>query len=150
MPMLRAIRLRRTLVPTLILTAMIFTTFPVAQASASTNTSGTRYTYTSSKICPIKWRQSTWKLKRLLRCAARYYGVNVDKALEIAKRESRFVPTAYNATTCAKGIYQHLCKYWPTRAYDFGFRDWSAYNARANIIVTMKMVRRYGWGPWGG
>jgi hypothetical protein len=43
-----------------------------------------------------------------------------------------------------------LCRYWPDRAYSYGFRGRRAYNARANIIVTMKMVRRYGWTPWGG
>ena len=48
----------------------------------------------------------------------------------------------------AAGIYQHLLKYWPTRAEDFGFRDWSAFNARANILVTMRMVKHYGWDPW--
>ena len=63
-------------------------------------------------------------------------------------RESMFDPDAYNAWSCAKGIYQHLCRYWPGRAYDYGFKGWSAFNARANIIVTMKMVRRYGWAPW--
>jgi hypothetical protein len=59
-----------------------------------------------------------------------------------------FHPDAYNAGSCAKGIYQHLCAYWPGRASDYGFKGWSAFNARANIIVTMKMVRRYGWAPW--
>jgi hypothetical protein len=70
--------------------------------------------------------------------------------LYVADRESRFQPRAFNAGSCAKGIYQHLCHYWPERAQDFGFRGRSAFNGRANIMVTMKMVRRYGWEPWGG
>jgi hypothetical protein len=146
--MLTAFRLRRVLVATLLLTA-ILTVFPVAQASAATTTT-TRYTYVSNKICPIDWRQGTWYVKQLIRCAARHYGISADKALTVAKRESRFVPTAYNSWSCAKGIYQHLCKYWPGRAYTYGFKDWSAFNARANIIVTARMVKRDGWGPWGG
>ena len=72
------------------------------------------------------------------------------KALYIAWRESRYRPSAYNAGGNAAGIYQHLLKSWPPRAEDFGFRDWSAFNARANIFVTMRMVKRYSWAPWGG
>jgi hypothetical protein len=146
--MTRAIRPRRPLLATLILTAMI-TSFPVAQVSAYARTED-RYTYTSRSICKIDWRQSTLQVKKLIRCAANHYGVGVKKALSIARRESHFDPTAFNDSTCAKGIYQHLCKYWPDRAFAYGFRDWSAFNGRANIIVTMKMVRRYGWAPWGG
>lgn len=142
----RAIRLRRVLIATLILTATL-TIFPVATASAATTDEA--YTYTPNKICPIEWRKSTWHVKKLIRCTASYYGVGVEKALYVANRESNFQPSAYNAGSCAKGLFQHLCRYWPDRAYAYGFKGWSAYNARANAIVTMKMVRRYGWEPWG-
>jgi hypothetical protein len=70
-------------------------------------------------------------------------------ALYVANRESKFHPNAYNPSGCA-GIYQHMLRYWPGRAAAYGFRGWSAFNARANIIVTMRMVNRSGWGPWGG
>ncbi len=86
----------------------------------------------------------------MIRCAARHFHVSVDTALYVANRESHYQPRAFNAGSCAKGIYQHLCHYWPERAQDFGYRGWSAFNGRANIMVTMKMVRRYGWEPWGG
>lgn len=145
--MTRAIRLRRPFLATLILTAMILA-FPVGQASAYDRTES--YTYTPRKICAIDWRLGSREVKKLIRCAATYYGVDATKALAIADRESKFQPRAYNASSCAKGIYQHLCAYWPDRAYAYGFKDRSAFNARANIIVTMKMVRRYGWAPWGG
>jgi hypothetical protein len=145
--MTRAIRLRRVLIATLILTALT-TTFPIASASAVTR--GANYTFTPKKICPVDWRQGTWAVKKLIRCTATYYGVSVDKALTVANRESNFRPHAYNGGSCAKGLFQHLCKYWPDRAYAYGFKGWSAYNGRANTIVTMKMVRRYGWSPWGG
>jgi hypothetical protein len=144
--MTRAIRLRRAFVATLILTALT-TTFPVATASAVTRDDG--YTYTPKTICPVDWRQGRWAVKKLIKCTAVYYGVSVDKALYVANRESKFQPTAYNASSCAKGLFQHLCRYWPQRAYDYGFKDFSAYNARANTFVTMRMVRRYGWAPWG-
>jgi len=144
------IRMRRTVAATLVLTA-ILTLSPAGGASAkTTGGDGTSYDYVSKKVCPINWREGTWYVKQMVRCAAARYGVSIDKALHVARRESLFRPRAYNASSCAKGIYQHLCRYWPRRAYDYGFRHWSAYNARANIIVSMKMVKRYGWRPWGG
>jgi len=144
MPMKNAIRPRRVLAATLILTALIAS----SGAHASAMTADASYRYTPGKICPIQWRNGTFQVKRLIRCAADHYGVNPDTAVEVAHRESLFHPDAYNAGSCAKGIYQHLCTYWPGRAYDYGFKGWSAFNARANIIVTMKMVRRNGWAPW--
>jgi hypothetical protein len=102
-----------------------------------------------AKICNIDWRKGTWHVKQLIRCAATHWHVpgGADTALEIADRESQFRPRAYNSSGCA-GIYQHMLRYWPGRASDFGFPGWSAFNARANIIVTIRMVKRFGWGPW--
>jgi soluble lytic murein transglycosylase-like protein len=146
MLMTNAIRPRRATVATLILTALIVA-FPV-HASAATGEA--TYSFTPKRICAIDWRAGRREVKHLIRCAANHGGVNPNKALTIAHRESLFDPDAYNSWSCAKGIYQHLCRYWPDRAYDYGFKGRSAYNARANIIVTMKMVRHYGWAPWGG
>ena len=135
--------LRRTIAATLILTA----TLSILPALRSPE--ATAYTYTPRRICDIDWREGRWHVKQLIRCAANHWEVGVRRALYVANRESDFRPRAYNRSSCAKGIFQHLCRYWPKRAYTFGFKDWSAFNARANIIVTMKMVRRYGWSPWG-
>lgn len=101
-----------------------------------------------SQPCPIDWRRSTWHVKRLIRCAAEYFGVAPDQALYIAWRESRYQPGAYNASGEAAGVYQHLLKYWADRADRYGFPDASPFDARANIFVTMQMVRRFGWIPW--
>lgn len=103
---------------------------------------------TWSRPCPIDWRQSMWHVKKLIRCAADHVGVSTRKALYIAWRESRYQPSAYNEEGRAAGIYQHLLRYWPDRADRYGFDGWSAFNARANIFVTMRMVHRIGWGPW--
>jgi hypothetical protein len=160
-PMTTMIRKCRALIAASILTAVIMS-FPRATSSeAVVATNLPRATTTeammiqrdqvrvvSSKICPIDWRQSAQHVKRLIRCAAEHHGVSTSTALYIAWRESRYRPSAYNAAGGAAGIYQHLLKYWPDRAADFGFKDWSAFNARANIMVTMRMVRQYGWDPW--
>ena len=145
--MTHAIRLRRTFVATLILTAII-TTFPGAPASAMRTQDTNKAHISPVTVCPIPWQRGPWQVQRLIRCAARLYGVGASTAISIAYRESQFHPNAYNSSSCAKGIYQHLCRYWPSRAGDYGFAGWSAFNARANIFVTMRMVRRYGWWPW--
>ena len=134
---------RRTVGATLILTAML-TLLP-----ASAVPHAEAYSYTPDRICDIDWREGRWHVKQLIKCAARHWDVSVHRAMYVANRESDFRPRAYNRSSCAKGVFQHLCRYWPDRAFAFGFKDWSAFNARANIIVTMKMVRRYGWSPWG-
>jgi hypothetical protein len=147
-PMTTMIRKCRALVAASLLTAVIMS-FPTPTASEAMVERDVIHA-PASRICPIDWRQSAWHVKQLIRCAATHFGVGRNKALYIAWRESRFRPSAYNAAGNAAGIYQHLLKYWPHRAEDYGFRDWSAFNARANIIVTMRMVRHYGWDPWGG
>jgi soluble lytic murein transglycosylase-like protein len=103
------------------------------------------------KICNFDWQRSSFQVKRLIKCAARHWDVpgGAQKALAIAYRESRYDPNAYNSSG-AEGIYQHMRQYWPGRARIYGFPRYSAFNGRANIIVTMRMVRRGGWGPWGG
>ena len=141
------IRKSRVLIAASILTAVIMS-FPAAMTSKAMVQRDQLRVVTTTKICPIDWRQSPRHVKKLIRCAAQHHGVSEETALYIAWRESRYRPSAYNAAGEAAGIYQHLLKYWPGRAADFGFRDWSAFNARANIMVTMRMVKDYGWAPW--
>ena len=143
------IRKSRALVAASILTAVIMSV-PTATISQAMVQRDAHRAAGATQICRIDWRESTWHVKRLIRCAAVHFGINPDKALYIAHRESRYRPSAYNSAGPAGGIYQHLLRYWPSRAADYGFRNWSVFNARANIFVTMRMVRQYGWTPWGG
>jgi soluble lytic murein transglycosylase-like protein len=141
------IRKCRGLVAVSILTAVIMS-FPLTTSRAMIQRDVA--SAVPSRICPIDWRQSASHVKRLIRCAASHFGVDSSKAIHVAWRESRFRPSAYNAAGEAAGIYQHLLRYWPDRAKEYGLKDSSAFNARANILVTMHMVRHYGWDPWGG
>lgn len=141
--MTTSIRRSRALVAASILTAVLMS-FPTATDAAIQRD----LARPTTRVCPIDWRQSAWHVKELIRCAAKRHEVGVRKALNIAWRESRYQPDAFNPVGRAAGIYQHLLKYWPDRAETFGFPDRSAFNARANIFVTMRMVRRYGWAPW--
>jgi transglycosylase-like protein with SLT domain len=139
------IRTRRHVVAALTLTAILFLSPAVhSRAATSDEVNGV-----PPKICAFDWRRGPWHVKQLIACAARHWGVpgGVATALAVASRESHFDPRAYNPSGCA-GIYQHMLRYWPGRARQFGFTGWSAFNARANIIVTMKMVHGGGWGPW--
>jgi hypothetical protein len=134
----------RHLSAALVLTA-ILTLVPASSGSAS----GAGRRSVPPDLCQVDWRRGKWHVKKLIKCVARHYEVSKQMSLYVANRESHYRPRAFNASTCAKGVYQHLCEYWPRRAKVFGFRDRSAFNARANVFVTMRMVKRYGWGPWG-
>lgn len=74
-------------------------------------------------------------------------------ALYVAARESGFYAGAVNGSSGAAGIYQHLPSYWPGRYVAYSPRRFapmpaSVFNGRTNIIVSMLMARRGGWGPW--
>ncbi len=67
----------------------------------------------ASRICPIDWRQSTWHVKQLIRCAASHHGVSRQKA-STSPGVSRAIDRAPTTPPGeAAGIYQHLLKYWP-------------------------------------
>jgi hypothetical protein len=100
-------------------------------------------------FCPHEWRDGRREIKRLIRCSVRRWHVpgGAHKAIVVARRESRLRPRAYNPAGY-KGLYQQSVRYWPRRARHYGFPDWSAFNGRANIIVSIRMAHRGGWGPW--
>jgi hypothetical protein len=100
-------------------------------------------------FCSIDWRQGRRQIKRLIRCAQRRWHVpgGASKAICIARRESGLKPRAYNRAGYA-GLFQQSTRYWPRRARSYGFPDWSAFNGRANTIVSIRMAHRGGWGPW--
>jgi soluble lytic murein transglycosylase-like protein len=102
-----------------------------------------------SSFCPHDWRHGRRAVKRLIRCSVRRWHVpgGAHKAIVVARRESRFHPRAYNPAGY-KGLYQQSVRYWRGRARRYGFPGWSAFNGRANVIVSIRMVHRGGWGPW--
>jgi hypothetical protein len=149
------LRTRRAIVAALLLslaltlaTAPTAASRPVPRRAADSN----RPIINPRRVCAIQWRKGRPFVKMLIRCAAKHFRVpgGPAKALHVAFRESKFAPRAFNPRSCAQGLYQHLCRYWRGRAAAFGFGRWSPYNARANIFVTMRMVLREGWEPWGG
>jgi hypothetical protein len=108
-------------------------------------------------ICAYQWWNKDTgfnrdAVKRTIRCAVAHYPVKggASKALYIAWRESRFNPYATNGSF--KGVYQQGTTWWPDRyrTYGFSYLKNKILNARTNIIVSIRMAHRHGWGPWGG
>ncbi len=58
----------------------------------------------------------------------------------------RFNPKAYGSGD--GGVFQQAIQYWPGRAKEYGFPGWSMYKGRANVIVSIRMAHRNGWGAW--
>ena len=74
-----------------------------------------------------------------------------EKALQIAWRESNYIPTAYNGF-CCYGVFQI---YWSVHASwldDYGIYSSSdMFDARKNVAAAYALYQRAGgWGPWGG
>jgi len=115
--------------------------------------------------CAVHWRRA-WveegdvrPIRRLIRCAARRWPVpgGPEAALEVARCESGFRPDAYadGDAGAYAGVYQHRLAYWPARARSLLRPAWfggravpSAYNARANVVVAVRMAHASGWGAW--
>jgi hypothetical protein len=91
---------------------------------------------------------------------AQYWPDNrVDCVLGIIKRESNGNPRAYNSSSNAEGLLQHLHKYWRSRATGAGFIDGnglvaSPYNGQANIAAGAYLAnwadsnQSAWWWPW--
>jgi hypothetical protein len=80
----------------------------------------------------------------------------VDCVLGIIKKESRGDARAYNSSSGAEGLMQHLSKYWKGRAAAAGFRDAnglyaSPYSAEANIAAGAHIAGSGAdwYTPWG-
>jgi hypothetical protein len=105
--------------------------------------------------CDFHWVNeegySTWGIKRIIRCAVWHYPVagGADKALAVARCESRFNPYANGGPY--KGVFQQASRYWDDRYRAFGgqYLAPGIYNGRTNILVSIRMAHRWGWGHWG-
>jgi hypothetical protein len=98
---------------------------------------------------------------RLIRCAATRWDVEVTTSLRVAKCESSMWPWANNGGKFL-GVYQHAASSWVDRVNTylrprwFNDRQWNrlhttpggAFLARANVIMSMRMVHQGGWSPW--
>lgn len=101
------------------------------------------------------------KVRHLIGCAVDRWSVDgaLAKALSVAQCESRFWPWARGGSN--SGVFQQRDAYWPTRARSLLEREWfhqlrdgdpatvpGALNARANVLVSIRMAHTGGWGAW--
>jgi hypothetical protein len=104
------------------------------------------------RICDYDWREGTWHIKQLIKCAARHWnspGAPL-KAIQVAHCESELRPRAYNPNGYA-GLFQQATRYWPDRADHWGQPDRSVFNGRANVIVSIRMAASTNsWSDWAG
>ena len=99
---------------------------------------------------------SVRELRLTLKAVSRIKGFSYSRATCIAERESGFNEHAYNSSSGASGIFQHLRSYWPSRAAAYTsitgplatHRSPSPFNGRANIIVSGTMMSRGQWYHW--
>ena len=104
------------------------------------------------RICDLHWREGTWHVKQLIRCAARRWNSpgTPMQAIRVARCESNLNPHAYDSGGYA-GLFQQASQYWPGRADRWGQEGRSVFNARANVIVSIRMAHAFGsWGAWSG
>ncbi len=97
------------------------------------------------------------RVRLLIACAERKWPTpgGLATALYIADRESSFWPWAQNPSSLCSGIYQDVLSSWPGRVAQWWEPEWfwrtpSVFNARANVIVNIRMMSVVGLGPWGG
>jgi hypothetical protein len=74
------------------------------------------------------------------------------KAIAVARCESGFRPHAHDTPTVG-GVYQHKYRYWRGRFRKYNpHHGWrlppSIFNARTNVVISIRMASRHGWGPW--
>jgi len=75
----------------------------------------------------------------------------IDRFLRVMQCESRGLPDAFNASSGASGLMQHLENYWPWRAKMAGFEGASPFDPVANIYTSAWLLfehRAGGWQHW--
>ena len=81
--------------------------------------------------------------------AAFFRPEDVDRALRIMACESGGNPNAKNSRSSARGLMQHLKRYWPTRSAAAGFAGASIFDPTANVATAAWLRdQRGGWLHW--
>ena len=72
----------------------------------------------------------------------------IDRFLRVMQCESRGLPDAFNESSGASGLMQHLANYWPWRAKMAGFEGVSPFDATANIYTSAWLLFEHSAGGW--
>lgn len=81
---------------------------------------------------------------------AKYFQpADVDLALRVMGCESGGNPWAKNPRSSASGLYQHIMRYWPSRAAGAGFPGGSVWDPETNIAASAYLFYSAGsWRDW--
>lgn len=105
----------------------------------------------AARACPQR-ATSVEGVRALIRCAAPRMGVSTATALSVARRESRFHPGAHNPHSSACGVYQIVSGTWryfvASFVYGHSLGTLACENGRANVLLSLRYVKRFDWGPW--
>lgn len=101
---------------------------------------------------------NSWEVRSTIACAVDHWSVpgGYGTALYIAERESGLYCHARNAYSSATGIFQVVAGTWASwyRSLVPDLNRWHWHigydrsQCRANIIVSVRAMHRYGLGPW--
>ncbi len=73
---------------------------------------------------------------------------DLDTALCVGWRESRYIPTAVNKDSGAAGVYQFMPNLWPWFSSTAGWDGADVFDPVANVAVAAYIVDHFGWYPW--
>lgn len=106
-------------------------------------------------------RRGSWtgpEVRKTIRAAVARWHVSggVRKAFSVVRCESGFNENAFNPSGCngygCGGVFQQHLGYWRDRQRAYNSRRWHLadawHNARANIVVSVRMIHSQGWGGW--
>jgi peptidoglycan hydrolase CwlO-like protein len=73
---------------------------------------------------------------------------DLDMALCVGWRESRYTPTAVNKSSGAAGVFQFMPRLWPWFSSTAGWDGADVFDPKANVGVAAAIVKQFGWWPW--
>lgn len=92
-------------------------------------------------------------VEQAIRCADQRWHVpgRAARAIRVAKCESGL--NEHDANSCCSGVFQQNRRYWDGRRRRLNpHHGWklapSVYNARTNVVISLRMASRDGWGAW--
>jgi len=80
--------------------------------------------------------------------AAYFPASQVERAMCVMSLESGGNPDAANPTSSARGLFQHLGRYWSDRSTRAGWAGASIFDPEANVAVAAWLQSWGGWGHW--
>lgn len=97
------------------------------------------------------------RVRHLVACSVRTWPVpgGFPMAWCISGREAGPYRWPWSDSASSKGVFQQNAAYWDARARMWWERRWlpgawppNVFNARQNVIVSIRMAHAGGWGPW--